>query len=715
LKGRARWLKSATVVKEKVVKDKEGRAEARAQAKAKAAAEKAVAQEAEEASKEKEEEMTAAVLQRKCNELVSSRGRKGTDIKAVLQKLERLAQLSVKFGPRVEIPMLMHVMTAQFDLVRTLDDYQDTPTWRACANYLERVASVLEDGDKHFKKYTLGTATFGADDLMVGNALSGKIKNKMMDAAKSGEIGARDAVAAVEALINPHTGESETEDERAERLRLEKEAQLTDEERSNIPVVGSLSLFITRLDEEYIKSLQRTSPHSAEYITRLRDEPQLVNLLRKVYNYYVRVDSKPEAAALAQLRLEHLYYCHDTILQKMNPEDSVNSAKLVQDLCTFIYQHGTDRSKTRAMLCHIYHHSLHDRFLEARDLLLMSHLQENISTVGDVSTMILFNRMMVNLGLCAFRQGRTWDAHQCLTEICSGRVRELLAQGVSTGRFAGDKSAEEEKAEKRRQIPYHQHINLELIEACHLISAMLLEVPNMAAAGDEAGRKTKIISRVFRKHNDIYDRQVFTGPPEQIRDFIMLASKSLMKGDWKKCATLLSDLDVWHLIPGENVVEQIKSMLAEKIKLEGLRTYLYAFSNQYESLSLAQLCEMFEMSKNEVHSIISKMMINREIHASWDQLTETIVLHKVEASSLQLLALQFAEKAANLVEANERLLDSKTGNFQFRDGEGHWKHGDQRGHAHKRGTPSGRMGRGKGGPKVAGRGGQRRSGAGPRR
>merc|ERR1719223_1856230 len=161
-------------------------------------------------------------------------------------------------------------------------------------------------------------------------------------------------------------------------------------------------------------------------------------------------------------------------------------------------------------------------------------------------------------------------------------------------------------------------------------------------------------------------RQVFVGPPEQTREFVMVATKSLMKGDWQTCSNLLCSLDVWKLVPGDNAVTQIQSMLQEKIKLEGLRTYLFAFSSQYDSMSLNALVEMFDLSKTQVHSVVSKMLMNKEIYASWDQPTETIVLRHSEPSSLQLLALQFADKAANLVEANERLLDAKSGtNFSM--------------------------------------------------
>ena len=74
--------------------------------------------------------------------------------------------------------------------------------------------------------------------------------------------------------------------------------------------------------------------------------------------------------------------------EKQKKELGPSSSEKVDKMCKFIYSRDTsDRIRTRAMLCHVYHHALHDRWFEARDLMLMSHLQETIQH-SDIPTQV---------------------------------------------------------------------------------------------------------------------------------------------------------------------------------------------------------------------------------------------------------------------------------------------------------------------------------------
>lgn len=303
-------------------------------------------------------------------------------------------------------------------------------------------------------------------------------------------------------------------------------------------VRGCLLTALERLDDEFIKLLKECDPHSNDYVERLKDEVRVSALIDRVCQVVER-DGSPQEICRAYLRkIDHLYYKFDprAIKKDLSPGEETTIKKM-ERLCKYIYANDdSDRLRTRAILSHIYHHALHDNWFQARDLLLMSHLQENVQH-SDPSTQILYNRTMANLGLCAFRRGNVKEAHGCLAELMmTGKPKELLAQGLLPQR-QHERSKEQEKIEKQRQMPFHMHINLELLECVYLVSAMLIEIPYMAAHEFDARRR--MISKTFYQNLRASERQALVGPPESMREHAVAAARAMRRGDWRACLNFI--------------------------------------------------------------------------------------------------------------------------------------------------------------------------------
>ncbi|KAK1637384.1 eukaryotic translation initiation factor 3 subunit 8 [Colletotrichum phormii] len=551
--------------------------------------------------------------------IMETRGKKNTDKQEQIKIMEKLNEIANT--PYQKIRVLLTLVSTRFDLGSGGASYMPVEHWKAAEKELNSLLEVLEQNK---------------DYIVVENA------------------------------------EEWDDDEKPPAL---------EKGQKYVKVPGSIVSYVERLDDELTRSLQNIDPHTSEYIDRLTDEGALYNTVFRgmLYYEYLRKDAELEIPQesinrVVTRRLEHVYFkpaqvvkiledncwksVPSTVESVITPRDQAQDANnLVNVLCNYLFTNAEGILRARAMLCQVYFLALHDEYYKARDMMLMSHLQENIPNF-DVLSQILYNRTLVQVGLCAFRQGLVYDAQNTLQEICgSGRQKELLAQGVMIQRYS-QVSPEQEKLEKQRQLPFHMHINLELLECVYLTCSMLLEIPLLAQTGSSPDVRKRVISKTYRRMLEYHERQIFTGPPENTRDHVMQASKALAAGEWKKSTTFIHSIKIWDLMPN---TEDIKTMLSKQIQEEGLRTYLFTYAPFYDTLAVETLSNMFELDASKVLAIVSKMISHEELAASLDQVTSTVIFRKgVELSRLQSLALTLSDKASALIETNERTLEQRT-------------------------------------------------------
>lgn len=437
-------------------------------------------------------------------------------------------------------------------------------------------------------------------------------------------------------------------------------------------IFGSIASLIERLDDELTRSLQYSDPHSIEYIERLKDESIIYKLIVRGQLYIEsttpeEIRSKHEAGQLFRIvmrRLEHIHYKPNQLITANETEawknidtkfDSSIVARnsepndLLVGLSDFLTLNAKAIYGKNALLCSIYYYAINNQYTKARDLFLTSHIYSTIHN-SESALQVMYNRALVQLGLSAFKAGVIEESHQALNEIAnSQRLKELLGQGFNS-KYPSQATA----AEKQKLLPFHMHINLELLECVFMTSSLLIEIPAMAAASSlSKDSKRKASLKSFKSKLDFHDRQYFTGPPESIKDHVVHASIALQKGDWSKAYQLLSSIKIWKLFPD---TEQLLSMMKNQLQVEGLRTYIFTYKSIYSKLSIAKLSTLFELENESVHSIVEKMIQSGDISASIDESKSIInfISNDHQRTKLQELAIVMNEKVGLLTEKNEK-------------------------------------------------------------
>jgi translation initiation factor 3 subunit C len=174
-----------------------------------------------------------------------------------------------------------------------------------------------------------------------------------------------------------------------------------------------------------------------------------------------------------------------------------------------------------------------------------------------------------------------------------GKLKEILAQSTSAN---VKKGSEVEAAERSKLFPKHMHINKDLVDFAFMTSSLLLEVPNISKS--KRNLTKNVISRSFRMLIENSENNLFNGPPETNRDYIAYAFRSLFNSDWKGALNyLFANKRIWRLMLYK---DEVMELYTTKVKEVAFRVFMFRNSQNFESFSLKELEEQFELKNIQV-------------------------------------------------------------------------------------------------------------------
>lgn len=439
---------------------------------------------------------------------------------------------------------------------------------------------------------------------------------------------------------------------------------LKDEELkyNKVELMNLIKSNLINLNEQWNIAVRMLEQNDMEFDLRLRDETGLLVLMKDSIEYFKTEQNQKIVGDISFRFLEHIYHHSDNMVKKIRqrvenyivPE---NSQAYIRELAANIYNSSpADKYISKTGLYEAYNYALNDEYVKSKDLMQMSKIPET-NNASEGTILMVYNRALVQLGICAFRKGMIHEAKEILDEIFTqSRVKEMLGQTMP--RVNG-------KEDRRKLFPYHLHISFEMIESIYLMCVMLIEIPQIVSGDKEMDKKN--VNKLLQKLWNFYEKNDYNGPPENHKEFIYAAQKQLAQGDWKQCFAYLGSLKMWSRICN---AEQIKKNILEIVKKQAYKSFIFAMKGSSHTLRFEHLQDIFELSMEKLCSITCKMIRSKELKARLDYQTNSLIIGQNDLTYLEKLANNVASKIAVVSNINEKLFDAKYVGVGFQDNSG---------------------------------------------
>jgi hypothetical protein len=403
---------------------------------------------------------------------------------------------------------------------------------------------------------------------------------------------------------------------------------------------------------------------------RVQDEALVASLLDQLFQYYSARKMKRNIARVAVALLEIMHvrnnHAHELLTKGVpflgllaQPADVVvdTLAAAVDDLSS------DPTTKTMATLAHVYHVAVRDQYHRARDLFFSANVQLD-PTSDNQDALVRYNRVIAQIGLCAFRTGLFNESHTVLSELCAKNpkeLRDLLGQTdlLRAARRYGDEDEEKIARDRLRLVPPHHAMPAELIEQGHLVLSMANDIIVEAKNPDERPQRSKQFFNLCKRHQNA----VLSGPPVSDANRIYAAYLALQDGDIETALRNVKALAGWKYLPPKS---NALALLEQKLRVDGLKVFLISRGQHYASLTVNAVCQRFGLSEEEVKTTVSRLILDHTLVGHWDHDDTHVVIERGPQSRFHLLARDCCDKVSQFAAYNEAPGATNTG----RDGRG---------------------------------------------